>query len=199
MTEKEKASDQIKFNSNTARLGLGGFVFGIFCLGICVGVIWSSSFASEGPTMVATTPVVFTPDSAASNKNMSMATGLVSEDVEGLFVLDHQNGELVGTVINPTTGAAQANYRTNVFSDLNVSKDSGAEFVMTTGRIKIRGQRGNQEPALCVIYVGDASTGKVAGYSMFYNRARANKGAGQVGKFKLVFAGQTRGNTVERD
>ena len=121
-----------------------------------------------------------------------MATGLVGEDVEGLFVLDHVTGNLIGMVINPRTGTTGALYNTNVFASLGISRDN-ADLVMTTGRINVPGGQGNQTPALCVVYVGDSNTGKVVGYSCFYNQARANQGGNQGGAFTQVFSGQTRG------
>ena len=176
----------------------GSLGFGLLCLGVALGVL---AARNQGPGELAGpqwNPVSFAPDSAARSENMSMATGLVGENVEGLFVLDHVNGNLNGMVINPRTGQTGAVYTTNVFSALGISKDN-ADLVMTTGRINVPGNKGNQNPALCVVYVGDAATGKVAGFSLFYNQALANQGGNQGGTFQLVFSGQTRGDTINRN
>jgi len=180
------------------KIALGGMAFGLFCLGVSVGVIWATSYGNGNQSSPQLTPVSFFPDSAVRSKNLSMATGLISDDVEGLFVLDHLTGNLNCMVLNPRTGKAGALYTTNVFAGLGITKE-GADFVMTTGRINVPGSKGNQAPALCVVYVGDSNTGKVVGYSLFYNRAKATQGGQQGGTFTVVFAGQTRGETVDRD
>ncbi len=179
-------------------LALGSVAFGLLCLGISIGVIWAKSYDNGSRSSIETTPVIFSPDSAARAKNLSMATGLISDDVEGLFVLDHENGDLNCMVLNPNNPKTGALFKSNVFSDMAISKESGADLVIVTGAIVVRGTKGNKVPARCVCYVGDASSGKVVGYSLLYDRTIANKGGPQNGPLKVVFAGKTRGEVIDR-
>ena len=179
-------------------LALGSVAFGLICLGTCIGVIWAKSYSNGSSTVVETTPVIFSPDSAARTKSMSMATGIISDDVEGLFVLDHENGDLNCMILNPVNPKTGGLFKTNVFTDMSISKDSGADLVIVTGAINVRGTKGNKVPARCVCYVGDAASGKVVGYSLFYDRTVANKGGAQTGALKVVFAGKTRGEVIDR-
>ncbi len=106
---------------------------------------------------------------ASRSKSMSMATGLVDGNVEGLFLLDHVSGVLQCWVLSPKTGSVGGYYTANVGNDLAVAGKTGsAEYMMVTGNFFFDGNTGNLAPGQSVCYVGDASTGNVVGYGLVW-------------------------------
>jgi hypothetical protein len=189
----------MSLKNRSFKIAIVSIAFGIFCLGTAVGVLWASHYGSGETRLINTTPVMFTPDNATRGKNLSMATGPVNEEIEGLFVLDHVNGDLNCTAISARWGKTVMLYKTNVFKDLGVTKEGGADFVMTTGRIIVRQRSSKLVPAACIVYVGDSNSGKVVGYTFSYNGANYQKGVPQTGILNPIFAGKTRGAELDRE
>lgn len=164
-------------------------------LGAMIGSQWVSK-----NQMPALPPVTLKADTAAKGKTMSLATGLVSSEVEGLYVLDHASGVLQCWLLNPRTGAVGGIYQTNVLTDLGVDKTGIGDFVLATGVFVFTGGvTGNIHPSGSIAYVANESNGKVVGYSFSYNRTELNRGVMQRGILTAVCAGETRGAPTERD
>lgn len=149
-------------------------------------------------------PIVLNADSAARGKSMSMATGLVAAErgVEGLFLLDHLSGTLQCWVINPRNGDVAGIFSTNVTEDMELAKGGDIDYVMTTGAFraeKSTARRGNLIPAGCVCYVGDGNTGKVVGYTLYYDRTLMANNATQQGKLEVLARGVAREAGLQRD
>ena len=137
--------------------------------------------------------------SASRGESLSMATGQIDNQVEGVFVLDHLTGNLECWVLNSRTGGLAARYRTNVTEDLQMSKAGDADYVMVTGRYFFDGgNRGNLEPGRSICYVGDGNSGKVIGYGLRFDRTAVNSGVPQEGELFIVGAGISR-EVLERD
>ena len=133
-------------------------------------------------------------------KSLSMATGQIDEDVEGLFVLDHISGNLQCWILNPRTGQPIGFYTANVKQDLASDGKTGeSEYVMVTGDFFFRGGAGNEAPGRTVCYVGDAGTGNVVGYGLVYNESAIKRGTAQKGLLKLLCKGSARGEQTVRD
>lgn len=146
-------------------------------------------------------PTLLRADSAASGNNISLASGMVSRDIEALFVLDHMTGNLQCWMLNPNTGAIGGLFGTNVNNDLGVTKAGDADFVITTGRIDTsgRGREGNMRPGASLVYVADGNSGKVIGYGFQFDpQAIARGDDAQKGQLVVVTQGIARG-AVERD
>ena len=107
-------------------------------------------------------PIELHAATASHNDSVSMATGLITREVEGLWVLDHESGQLQCWVLSPRSGAFAGSYTTNVANDLDFSKGK-PEFLMTTGNFLYTGGKiANQSPArsvcyICLLYTSDAA------------------------------------------
>ncbi|MDP1564366.1 MAG: hypothetical protein Q8M16_23550 [Pirellulaceae bacterium] len=147
---------------------------------------------------IASTPAWL--DSASRGNKVSLASGMVSDGVEGIFALDHQTGTMFCWVLDPRTMVLMAEYATNVPVQLGLGIGGEFDFVMTTGMLPNRaGQAGNARPAQCVVYVAEGNSGKVGGFSFSWAQPMAARGAGQQGPMKLVFAGTVRNPLATRD
>ena len=137
----------------------------------------------------------------ARTQSMSMATGLVDDAVEGLFVLDHLSGNLQCWLLNQRTGTVGGIYTVNVAADLTEGgKTAEPEYMMVTGNfLWTGGNRGNEVPGRSICYVGDAATGNVVGYGLMYSPQAIRRGTVQNGTLNLVCKGTVRGEAVTRD
>ena len=146
-------------------------------------------------------PINLMADTAASGEQLSFATGLIDTNLEGLFVLDHLTGTLQCWVVNPRGGGVAGIYTTNVGAALATEKEGKADYVLATGAMDFSGMQsiGNLRPASCVVYVGEGNSGKVVGYSLFFNRTAMLAGRAQGGQLQQVCIGQTRGAGLQRD
>jgi hypothetical protein len=141
-------------------------------------------------------------DTAVKGKTLSMATGLISPEVEGLYVLDHASGLLQCWLLNPRNGAVGGIYQTNIIADFGGGGKAGVgDYTMATGGFQFTGGvTANMHPAGSIVYVADESTGNVVGYSFIFNRPMLNNGEMQQGALTPVCKGPTRGGmVVERD
>ena len=130
---------------------------------------------------------------ASSNDSLSMATGLITQEVEGLWLLDHESGQLQCWVMSPKTGNVAGIFSSNIANDLDGSKGT-PELVMTTGTFFFTGGTArNQQPANSICYVANTTSGVVAGYSVSVNRALMNRGQTQGGTLTRVCTGKLNG------
>lgn len=113
--------------------------------------------------------------------SMSMATGRIDEEMEGLFLLDFLTGDLACAVLNSRTAAIGGIFKTNVIKDLGIEDGKKPSYLMVTGTALFVQRTGNNQPAGCVVYVCDQNTGNFAGYSLQWNRTLASSGRAQSG------------------
>ena len=104
----------------------------------------------------------------ASSEGFSMATGLVDDDVEGVFTLDHLTGELRGLLLNVRTGKFNSFYQYNVVEDLGTAKIKNPKYVLLTGEAAFRDGIGVPRARLSrsAIYVAELDSGVVAAYAV---------------------------------
>lgn len=129
--------------------------------------------------------------------SLTMATGPIDEDAEGVFILDHLTGDLqcwVPSARKPGTYAGLFTY--NVLRDLDVGGDKQPKFVMVTGGVNFRGTTGAVRPAGTVVYVADANSGNVAIYSVPWNRSMASSGRPQNGQLLRMLTGKGRNAAI---
>ncbi|MEM9943641.1 MAG: hypothetical protein AAF939_18910 [Planctomycetota bacterium] len=139
-------------------------------------------------------PLALHAATAARGKSISMATGLIDGNVEGLFILDHTSGELQCWIVSPRTGQVGGIYRANVAVDFGLDKAGDADYVLTTGNYNFLGQdNGNLAPGNSICYVADSKSGKVIGYAMFYDKPAINRGVQTNGPLKPICTGTLRG------
>ncbi len=136
-------------------------------------------------------------DSASAGKAVSMATGAITNEVEGVFILDHLTGRLQCWLLNPRTGDIGGIYAADVLSVMGLDKGD-PDFVMTTGRFFLNRRGGALRPADSIVYVGEGKSGKVVGFSLAYDKAGIQRGVVQQGELAVVCQGSIR-DTVIRE
>lgn len=121
-----------------------------------------------------------TPLHAASNdrsKNCIIATGPLDTDIEAIFSLDFRTGSLRGAALDFKSGKFNAFYKyDNVNTDLGVDSAKAPEYTMTTGIFVARQVANRVRLGGCVVYVTEATTGKVAAYAVPWDHATASAG-----------------------
>lgn len=133
---------------------------------------------------------------AVSGENFSMATGMVSADAEGLFLLDHNSGLLQCTVVYPRIGQFAASFTANV-GDALATRGKGGKYLMVTGLTDFP-QSSATPIGQSVVYVLDTATGNYAAYVVPFNRVMLNSNQPQVGPMRLLAVG-TASPIVDRD
>ncbi|MDA7875293.1 hypothetical protein N9A77_00875 [bacterium] len=171
-------------------------------IGLTTGIgVYVGNRLAQDRQMAQLPPLDLMAGTAARTKSLSMATGLIDNNVEALFVLDHLTGNLQCWLLNTKTGNVGGIYRASAATDLAVAGKSGTpEYIMTTGNFFFRGgSSGNAKPANSICYIGDANTGNVVGYSLTYNEQALNRGGAVNGALKLICKGAARTAIVTRD
>ena len=156
---------------------------------LVIGVVLGAQIATRNDSQ---SPMKLMAETSARGKNVSMATGLVDQDMEGLFILDHLNGNLQCWVINLRNNEIGGIFRTNIFDALPALKQGAdLDFVLTTGFVNFQ-NRGNQVPARSIAYVAEGKSGGVAGFSFQFNKAAIQRGQLQEGALELIVEGPIR-------
>ena len=134
---------------------------------------------------------------AVSDERYSIATGAVSEEADGFFVLDHNSGLLQCNVIYPRLGGKfMARFVTNV-NDAVGTGAKGGKYMMLTGRAQFP-RASNRPAASTVVYVMDTASGNYACYGIPYDRVVANTNRQQQGVLVLLTTG-TANPVIDRD
>lgn len=168
---------------NPSTLGLLALAaVGAAAVGFAAGH-WSSRDLDRGVLSIDAT-------ASAIGEEFSMATGPVSEDAEGVFVLDHATGLLQCNVLYPRTNQFGAAFQTNVKEAL-AGGGKNAKYLMVTGGAQFSGGS-NRAAANCVVYVLDQSSGAYACYGIPFNPSMVNARAPQIGMLRPLAIGQAR-------
>lgn len=133
---------------------------------------------------------------AVSSEKFSVATGAVSEEAEGFFVLDHNSGLLQCSVIYPRIGKVMAQFTVNV-SEALATGGKGGSYIMATGLVDFP-RASNNPIGSSVVYVLDTATGNYAAYMIPFNRVALNAGQAQQSTMRLLFQG-TANPVIDRD
>jgi hypothetical protein len=142
-------------------------------------------------------PSVFPPgllQAAATdaNENFAIATGAISTDSEGFYILDFATGELNCFGLYARSGQFGAHFTTNVTQHLPRQNAKGQRYLMVTGATDLPGvTSGAPQPSGCV-YVLDASTGAFVAYGVPFNRALMNSLTPQQGFLQPLAQGIVR-------
>lgn len=124
-------------------------------------------------------PMIDASTSATSEK-YSIATGLVSEDSEGFFVLDHSTGILQCHVYSPRADTFAASFTANVGETLGGGAKGGGYLLATGLTDMTRGGRG-AALAPSLVYVLNTGTGNYAAFAIPFDRQAAAAGRPQQG------------------
>jgi hypothetical protein len=127
----------------------------------------------------------------SSASTFAIATGLISDETEGIFFLDFLTGDLQCAVLYKN-GLWGARFVANVFQDLDVNATKKPNFLMVTGTWEgLRGVGGGQ-PGRSVVYVVDSTTGSFAVYGVLWNRQAEVTGTVQGGNLVVLQKGRAR-------
>ncbi|MCC9643766.1 hypothetical protein LOC71_15880 [Rhodopirellula sp. JC740] len=133
---------------------------------------------------------------AVSSEKFSLATGPVSDQADGLFVLDHNSGLLQCSVMYPRAGRFMATFTVNVADSLGTD-GKGGSYIMATGVADF--PRSSSNPVgRSVIYILDTSSGNYACYGVPFNAQAMNANRPQQGLLVLIGQG-TANPIVDRD
>jgi len=133
--------------------------------------------------------------SALTSEKFSMATGEVSDDVDGLFVLDHNSGLLQCSIVYPRVGQFMGQFVINVADAIGGGK--GGQYLMITGSVDFP-RSSNRPAASTVVYVLDTSTGNYACFGVPFDRTAMNANRPQNGTLVLITTG-TASPIIDRD
>lgn len=158
---------------------------GAVSVGLAAGR-WSASAATGAPHPVLTIDAT----GSAIGDEFSMATGPVSDEAEGVFVLDHATGLLQCSVLYPRTGQFGANFQANVKEALPAG-GKNSKYLMVTGGAQFS-SGSNRAAANCVVYVLDQTSGAYACYGIPFNTSMVNSRAPQMGMLRPLAVGQAR-------
>lgn len=135
-------------------------------------------------------------NSAVTSDKYSIATGVMSEDADGLFVLDHNSGLLQCSIIYPRVGRFLGQYQININEAIG-GNGKGGEYMMITGRADFP-RASNRPAASTVVYVIDTATGNYACYGVPFDRVSMNANRPQRGAMVWIASG-TANPIVDRD
>lgn len=113
-------------------------------------------------------PLVNASASANVGEKYSIATGSVSDDAEGFFVLDHNSGLLQCSVIYPRSGRFMGHFSVNIGDALGTA-GKGGNYLVVTGQASFP-RASNRPAAPTIVYVLDVTTGNFACYGIPYDR-----------------------------
>ncbi len=156
--------------------------------------------------------------------NFVMATGLVDDSTEAVFVLDFLTGNLRGAVVSNQSRGFQAVYETNVLADLaasvtalnvkvraenvirkkqgnparpDVQVPQSPKFLMVTGMSDLRRGAARLRPGRSIIYVAETTTGLVLAYVVPWSPDQHSQDTAFQGKL-ILWAGDQFASTVVR-
>ena len=137
-----------------------------------------------------------------STDTFAVATGPVSDDMEGLFTLDYLSGDLRCFLLNSKViGAWGGLYEYNVINDLGLQPGKTPKFLMVTGMGNFSGRTGATSAIAknlggSLVYIVDANTGNFAVYGVPIDRNMANRGLAQSGNLVRLALGKAKGVEV---
>ena len=133
------------------------------------------------------------------SEKYSMSTGFVSEDVEGLFVLDHNSGLLQCNVLYPRNPRAgiMGQFSINVADALGTGA-KGGQYMMLTGVVEFP-RASNNPVAGTVVYVMDTASGNYAGFGVPFNRVMMNANKPQLRQPLFLVVSGSANPIVDRD
>ncbi len=172
--------------------GVGGVVIAVIGMSLAWWV--GTGFRTRESGVAAMLPKILHADSSSGGASISLASARVTQEYEGLFILDHKSGNLFCVLLNPRTGQEVATFSANVFVGLNLNNVAGLDLVMTTAFVDLTegGRAGIARPATCVCYVADGNSGRAAGYGFLFNPQAVLQNVGQNGQLQLMWQGAVR-------
>lgn len=167
-------------DSKIARMMCGGV---LLCMGTLLGDWLSGS--GEPTELTRFNETLVHASSASNGTSFSIATGAIDDDAEGVFVLDHETGELKCAVLNHRSGKFAALFSTNVTKEFGAAKNP--EYQLVTGLVNFRRSvTPSVRRAMSVVYVLNSATGQMVAYGIPWHREAATTGRKQIGTLQTI-------------
>jgi len=132
-----------------------------------------------------------------SNDKFVVATGMIDNGLEGVFLLDSLTGDLRCTVFSPRAAGFNALFKRNVTADLQLGQDKRPEFLLVTGQISLgRFQGISGQSGGCVAYVVEANSGRFAAYAVPWRGDLFSRGQPQAADLVMLHVGDVRAAAV---
>jgi hypothetical protein len=131
-----------------------------------------------------------------STEALIIATCEIDTAIEGIFSLDPLTGELRGAVLSPAKTKFVARYTyPSVAKDFEGAKNP--KFLMVTGLGELRkGYGPGGRSAHCIVYVAEATSGRVVAYGVPWDPTKAASPKGFVGALVPLDAFNARDTAV---
>jgi len=171
----------------------------ITVIAVCTAVFYagrSSQLQSLQENRFDRLPLVHASATANMGEKYSIATGQVSDDSEGFFMLDHNSGLLQCIVIYPRSGRFLGQFSVNVGDALGTS-GKGGNYLIVTGGVNFP-RASNRPTAPSVIYVLDTVSGNFACYGIPFDRGAVSTNRPQQREMVLINSGSAS-TTPDRD
>lgn len=139
-----------------------------FTAGLLVGHTWPA--AGRLPVAQAM--------SSLADQTFAVCTAPIDRNVEGLFILDFETGDLTGGMLAQQTGKFAATYRHNVLEDLGIEVGAvkNQRFMIVPGMATVGSPQVRMGQS--VLYVTDAATGATVAYGIPVGGKPGAAGAG---------------------
>jgi hypothetical protein len=150
-----------------------------------VGAVLTAGF--HGVTSVPQAHAVAT----SGSDNFAIATGFVDDQIEGLYFLDFLTGDLRCAIVNRRNATFSAYFQYNVLADFPGVNDK-PRFLLVTGLADLPRGRGATQIGRSLVYVAEATSGRIAAYAVPYNSTLLNAASPQTGTFIPIARGSFR-------
>ncbi len=183
---------QDAFGPYSRRLRVSQFVWGVAIGGLCfcsaIGLgYWIGSDRRDVPMPI----FPLAASAAESSDSLAVATGPINEEVEGVFFVDFNTGDLQCLVYYPRIGAFGAHYYTNVRQQLG-GGGKNSKYLLVTGYAETRSAVAGGRPANSLVYVTDVTSGMFAAYAVPWDTTAMASGRPQAGPLVFVGGGPIR-------
>jgi hypothetical protein len=143
-------------------------------LGLSIGTVIGLMFGLMAGGIWPHTPLHAT--ASDRTETLAIATGLVDEDVEAIYFLDLLTGELRAMVMGRQTGQFCGLFTVNVSENLGIDPGKNPHYLMVTGTVNLRRGGARYQASRAVVYVAEATSGKVGAYIIPWNPSMASSG-----------------------
>jgi hypothetical protein len=127
----------------------------------------------------------------SGSDNFAIATGFVDDQIEGLYFLDFLTGDLRCAIVNRRNATFSAYFQYNVLADFPGVNDK-PRFLLVTGLADLPRGRGATQIGRSLVYVAEATSGRIAAYAVPYNSTLLNAASPQTGTFIPIARGSVR-------
>ncbi len=102
----------------------------------------------------------------------AIATGMVDDGIEAVYMLDFLTGDLRAAVLNPNSRTFSSTFQRNIAPDLKVEAGKNPRYLMVSGAVDLRGGAGGGQFGNSALYVAELSTGNMGVYALPWAQRR---------------------------